>query len=60
MPATLPRDLQTALHALAGDSTLAQLIGPAFVEQFLLCKQDEWDAYAGHVSDWEMQRYTLG
>ncbi len=60
MPATLPRDLQAALHALTEDSTLTQLIGPAFIEQFLRCKQGEWDAYAAHVSDWEMQRYALG
>ena len=60
MPATLPRDLQSALHALAADSTFVHLMGHAFVEQFLLCKQAEWDAYAGHVSDWEMQRYALG
>ena len=60
MPATLPRDLQAALHSLAGDDALTQLIGPAFVEQFLLCKQAEWDAYAAHVSDWEMQRYAVG
>jgi len=60
MPATLPRDLQAALHALAGDAELTQLVGPAFVEQFLLCKQAEWDAYASHVSDWEMQRYAVG
>ena len=60
MPATLPRDLQAALHALAADLELTQLIGPAFVEQFLLCKQAEWDAYAGHISDWEMQHYAVG
>ena len=60
MPAALPRDLQSALHALAADTTLTQLVGPAFVAQFLRCKQEEWDAYAGHVSDWEMQRYALG
>lgn len=60
MPAALPRDLQSALHALAADSTFVQLVGSAFIEQFLLCKQAEWDAYAGHVSDWEMQRYALG
>ena len=60
MPATLPRDLQAALHALSADLTLKQWVGPVFIEQFLLCKQAEWDAYAGHVSDWEMQRYALG
>ena len=60
MPATLPRDLQAALRALAEDTTLTQLMGPAFVEQFLQCKQAEWDAYAGHVSDWEMQQYAVG
>ena len=60
MPATLPRDLQSALHALAADSIFIQLMGSAFIEQFLLCKQAEWDAYSGHVSDWEMQRYAPG
>ena len=56
----LPRDLQAALHALANDTTLTELIGSNFVAQFLSCKQDEWEAYAGHVSAWELQRYALG
>lgn len=60
MPDMLPRDLQAALHALANDTTLTELIGSNFVAQFLSCKQDEWEAYAGHVSAWELQRYALG
>ena len=60
MPDRLPRDLQAALHALAKDTTLTELVGSNFVAQFLSCKQDEWEAYAGHVSEWELQRYALG
>ena len=60
MPDRLPRDLQAALHALANDTTLTELIGSNFVAQFLSCKQDEWEVYAGHVSEWELQHYALG
>ena len=60
MPDRLPRDLQAALHALAKDTTLTELIGSNFVAQFLSCKQDEWEAYACHVSEWELQHYALG
>ncbi|MDB5930004.1 MAG: type glutamate--ammonia ligase [Polaromonas sp.] len=58
MPATLPRDLSAALDALAGNEVLTQRLGPAFVAQFLNCKQEEWDAFAAQVSDWELQRYA--
>lgn len=58
MPETLPRDLFDALGALSRDEVLTQRLGSAFVAQFLGCKYGEWDAYAAHVSDWELERYA--
>jgi glutamine synthetase len=58
MPETLPRDLFEALGCLSRNDLLTQRLGPDFVAQFLGCKYREWDAYAAHVSDWELQRYA--
>ncbi len=58
MPDALPRDLYSALQALAADNALIDRLGAAFVDQFLQCKREEWDAYAAHVSNWELERYA--
>ena len=58
MPDTLPRDLFDALKALTSNDILVERIGPAFVKQFLQCKLEEWDAYTGRISDWELERYA--
>jgi len=58
MPPRLPRSLQEALNALEQDVALRALIGNAFCTQFLAVKRSEWDAYAQHVSPWEMDRYA--
>ncbi|MBU3737709.1 MAG: type III glutamate--ammonia ligase [Rhodoferax sp.] len=58
MPPRLPRDLAAALDALEGDRALRAQLGPDFCEQFLAIKWREWDAYAGSVSDWELERYA--
>lgn len=60
MPPRLPRDLHDALAALRADAILCDDLGPAFCEQFLQLKRAEWDAYAGQVSDWELERYADG
>jgi len=58
LPGQLPRSLQEALDALVADTALVSALGPAFVEQFLLVKRAEWDAFHLHVSTWEMERYA--
>ncbi|WP_310309424.1 type III glutamate--ammonia ligase [Hydrogenophaga laconesensis] len=58
LPARLPRDLLSALDALAADEALREAVGTAFCAQFLALKHDEWAAWSRHVSDWEMQRYA--
>lgn len=58
LPPRLPRDLHEALVALRADGILCDDLGPAFCEQFMRLKREEWDAYAQQVSDWELQRYA--
>jgi glutamine synthetase len=58
MPPRLPRNLQDAMNALEQDVSLREQVGNAFCEQFLSVKRSEWDAYAQHVSQWEMDRYA--
>ena len=56
--ATLPRDLHAALDALQADEVVCGALGPTLCEQFIALKRDEWQRYAHHVSDWELQRYA--
>lgn len=58
MPPRLPRDLHAALDALEADAPLRHAVGDAFCQQFLALKREEWDAYAQHVSPWELNRYA--
>jgi glutamine synthetase len=58
MPPRLPRNLDEALYALSNNAALTSALGIQFVEQFLLLKRQEWDAYSQHVSDWELTRYA--
>jgi glutamine synthetase len=60
MPPRLPRDLHDALDALEADAVLRHAVGDAFCQQFLTLKREEWDAYAQHVSAWELTRYADG
>jgi glutamine synthetase len=50
--------LYEALNALEQDSALRAAVGDAYCEQFLALKRAEWDAYAQHVSQWELERYA--
>lgn len=60
MPERLPTDLAGALAALQANSGLTSTVGEGFCQQFIQLKQQEWQAYAQSVSDWEMQRYADG
>ncbi len=58
MPDRLPRNLQDALNALEQDSSLVQMLGVDFCDEFVRLKRLEWDEYSQHVSNWELQRYA--
>ena len=58
MPPRLPRDLASALDALCADKSLIAALGPAFCDEFLKLKRQEWDEFHASISDWEFQRYA--
>ncbi|MEI8167578.1 MAG: glutamine synthetase family protein, partial [Chloroflexales bacterium] len=55
--ATLPVSLGAALDALKEDEVIQQALGPYICERFLDAKQQEWESYRAHVSEWEVTRY---
>jgi glutamine synthetase len=56
--AALPQSLAQALDALEADALVCGALGTVLTGEFLKLRRAEWDAYARHVSDWEMQRYA--
>lgn len=58
MPERLPRDLVTAIAALAADSRLQVDLGVAFCDEFIKLKAQEWDKYSQQISDWELRQYA--
>lgn len=58
MPAQLPRDLKTAVDALAANTVLTEQVGSAFCAEFVKLKRHEWDAFNAHVSQWELKKYA--
>jgi len=58
MPQRLPRDLASAIEALAADESLRSALGQAFCGEFLQLKRQEWDEFHASISDWEFQRYA--
>jgi glutamine synthetase len=53
----LPRTLQDALHALAGNKVFRAGFGDFFVDYYLKLKQAEIDRFNLEVSDWEQREY---
>jgi len=49
----LPLNLLDALRVFNRDKTLKAAMGTEFSEAFLKLKHDEWNRYAGHLSQWE-------
>ena len=54
---TLPSSLGEALEALKADEVVQSALGPHIVERYIEAKQQEWDDYRLHVSQWELDRY---
>jgi glutamine synthetase len=55
--APLPDSLGTAVALAIQDDTILEILGEQSVLDFAVIARSEWDAYAGHVSDWERKRY---
>lgn len=55
--AVLPQSLHEALVALERDPLFSEMLGRAFVDEFIRLKRMEWVEYHRHVSDWEVNRY---
>ena len=53
----LPESLGTALALAAQDDTILDILGADSVLDFIAIARSEWQAYTGHFSDWERQRY---
>ncbi|NLI28124.1 MAG: type III glutamate--ammonia ligase [Acetobacter sp.] len=49
----LPLNLLDALRALEADENLRGIIGSDLVTSYIQLKTAEWNAYCGHLSDWE-------
>ena len=54
---TLPGSLGDALEALKADEVVQSALGPHIFERYVEAKQQEWDDYRLHVSQWELERY---
>ncbi len=54
---TLPGSLGEALEALKADEVVQSALGPHIFERYVEAKQQEWDEYRLHVSQWELDRY---
>lgn len=54
---TLPGSLDEALRELERDEIVQSALGPHIFERFVEAKQQEWDEYRLHVSQWELDRY---
>lgn len=53
----LPESLGVAVALAAQDDTIAEILGPTSVRDFVTIARSEWDLYNRQVSDWERQRY---
>lgn len=54
---SLPTSLGEALEELQRDEVVQDALGPHIFERFVEAKQQEWDEYRFHVSQWELERY---
>jgi glutamine synthetase len=54
---TLPRTLGEAVQGFAVDPLSQKVMGRLMYQTYIQEKQQEWDDYHSHVSEWELQRY---
>ncbi len=51
--ARLPQNLLDSLRALDTNEVLGDWFGPEFLESYIKLKQEEWDTYTQHFTEWE-------
>ena len=49
----LPKNLLDALRAFAGSEVLRRALGAGFTDAYVRLRQQEWDSYARHLTQWE-------
>jgi glutamine synthetase len=49
--------LERALDDLERDREIVDALGKEFVEAFVVVKRAEWERYAAHTTDWELDEY---
>jgi len=54
---TLPGSLEEALDHFKRSSLAKETLGKHVFENYVKLKENEWDNYRQHVSDWEISRY---
>ena len=57
---SLPGSLKEALAELAADAVVKNSIGPKLYSAFYRAKEEEWEDYRIHVTDWEIENYLQG
>ncbi len=51
----LPLNLLDALRAFASDTTLRDALGAPFADAYVKLKTQDWNAYARHLTQWELE-----
>ena len=53
----VPTSLAAALDTLEADQDFVEALGRAYVDAFVVVKRAEWERYAAHTTDWELNEY---
>ena len=56
---SLPGSLEEALRVMEEDPLVEEVLGEHIYEKFLEAKYREWREFSVHVTDWEVERYTV-
>ena len=54
---TLPDSIEKALEALKQDKFIKNVLGEGIADKFVSVKEQEWNDYCKHVSEWELDKY---
>lgn len=54
---TLPHSLYDAMNFMKSNDTITSFLGENFVHKYLMAKNEEWDDFRTHVTDWEINKY---
>jgi glutamine synthetase len=52
----LPKSLFEALEEFENDSVIREVLGSTLFDEYLNVKHQEWEMFASHVTDWEIER----